>query len=287
MKLFSFEAIGTHWEIDIKEELSEERESSLYKKVQDRIEIFDKDYSRFRDDSLVTQISKNSGTYEMPEDFEEMISFYKKAYDITGGLITPLVGDVLVSAGYDSKYSLVKGEMKEALNWEECISWTKPNLVVYKPAVLDFGACGKGYLVDIISKIIESEGVKSYLVDGSGDMRHRGEDIIKIGLEHPEDKESVIGIVSIKNQSLCGSSGNRRKWADMHHIINPKTLTSPKDIVSVWVVSSSTILSDILTTCLFFVSPEEISKHFNFEYLILRHDYTVKKSDGFNAEIYS
>ena len=106
MTKFEFEAIGTHWVIDIKEELSLEREALLLSIIKNRIDIFDKDYSRFREDSLVTKMSKESGEYKMPEDFNKMFSLYKKAYEITDGLVTPLIGQVLVDSGYDAEYSL-------------------------------------------------------------------------------------------------------------------------------------------------------------------------------------
>jgi FAD:protein FMN transferase len=285
---FEFEAIGTGWVIDLNKELSSEEESSLFKKIKDRIEIFDKNYSRFRKDSLVTQLSNESGKYEMPEDFDKMISVYQKVYEITGGLVTPLIGQVLVDAGYDPDYSLVKGEMTKPKSLNEVLSWEKPTLVLKEPAVLDFGACGKGYLVDIISEILEKEGIKSYCVDASGDMRQRSEDGegLRVGLEHPEDAQTVIGVAKLSNKSLCGSAGNRRKWADMHHIVNPETLKSPINILSVWVIAETTIISDTLTTCLFFVSPDALKKHFTFEYLLLNSDHTVSKSEGFSDEVF-
>lgn len=287
MTKFQFEAIGTHWEIDIKEDLSESREASLYKKIQDRIEIFDKNYSRFRDDSLVTKISKQAGEYKMPEDFDLMISLYKKAYEITNGLVTPLVGDALVSLGYDDKYTLKRGDTVSALGWDEVLDWQSPILNVKQPTMLDFGACGKGYLVDIVSEIIENDGIKEYIVDASGDMRQRSVGFAKVGLEDPRSKENVIGTVEIKNESLCGSSGNRRAWEGIHHIVNPKTLISPNDSLAIWTIADTTILSDVLTTCLFFVDPEELKKHFDFEYLILKDDLSVQESQAFQAEIFN
>ena len=284
---YRFEAIGTHWEIDIKEDLSKDREASLYKKIQARIEIYDKNYSRFRGDSLVTKISKESGEYEMPEDFDLMISLYKKAYDVTDGLVTPLIGDTLVSLGYDDKYTLKKGDIKAALSWEDVIDWQKPILKIKKPTMLDFGACGKGYLVDIVSEIIENEGVKEYVVDASGDMRQRGSGFIKVGLEDSRDKDVIVGTVEIKNESLCGSAGNRRVWEDVNHIVNPKTATSPHGLLGVWTIAETTILSDLLTTCLFFTSPEELKKHFDFEYFIVKEDLTVLESPAFQAEIFN
>ncbi|KND50332.1 MAG: thiamine biosynthesis lipoprotein [Parcubacteria bacterium C7867-003] len=285
MTQFTFEAIGTQWVIDTPKELSSHEEALLLTKIKNRIDIFDKDYSRFRQDSLVTKISKESGDFTMPPDADKMLSLYKQMYDITSGLVTPLVGQVLVDTGYDENYSLVPKNPIKSPAWDEVMEWKGPILKMKKPKLLDFGAGGKGYLVDIVSEILESEGINEYCVDAGGDMRHRGEKI-DVGLEHPEDIESVIGVVKLTNKSLCGSAGNRRKWADYNHVINPQTLTSPKDILAVWVTAENTLLADLLTTGLSFVSPETLQKHFKFEYLIFRHDHSIEKSNGFNAELF-
>lgn len=289
MTKFEFQAIGTSWQIDIQDDLSQEAEVVLLQKINDRIADFDLNYSRFRADSLVTRMSKEKGQFELPSDADLMINLYKKIYEVTGGLVTPLIGQVLVDAGYDANYSLSPKHLSKPKKWEEVIIWNNPNLTLLEPAILDFGAAGKGYLVDIVCEVIEDFGVLSYCVDAGGDMHYKNTngEMLRVGLEHPDDKTMVIGVVEILNQSLCGSAGNRRKWADFHHIINPDTLSSPKDILAVWTIADTTILADILTTGLFFVSPEILQEHFNFDYLIVYSDFSIKKSEGFNAEIFT
>ena len=289
MTKFEFEAIGTHWQIDIQDDLSQEAEVVLLEKINDRIAEFDLTYSRFRPDSLVTKMSKKSGEFELSEDADLMITLYKKMYDVTSGLVTPLIGQVLVDAGYDANYSLSPKHLTNPKKWEEVIIWENPKLTLTEPTVLDFGAGGKGYLVDIVCEVIEAEGVVSYCVDAGGDMHYRNSvgEKLKVGLEHPEDKTMVIGVADILNQSLCGSAGNRRKWGDFHHIINPETLSSPKEILAVWTIADTTILADMLTTGLFFVTPEILLDHFKFDYLIIYSDFSMKKSIGFIAEIFT
>lgn len=284
-----FEAIGTGWQIDIAEELSLEKEAFLLEEIKNRIEIFDKAYSRFRDDSLVTKMGKEKGQYVLPEDADLMINTYKKMYEATSGLVTPLIGQVLVDAGYDANYSFLEKSLTKPKIWEDILKWDSPKLTLREPALLDFGAGGKGYLVDIVSEIIEKNQIKSYCVDAGGDMRQRSSESesLKVGLEHPEDKTMVIGVVNILNQSLCGSAGNRRKWGNFHHIINPETLSSPKEILAIWVTAETTLLADLLTTGLFFLHPETLLNDFKFEYLIVYSDYSMNKSAGFNAEIFT
>lgn len=285
---FGFQAIGTTWKIDIKNNLSKEEEVVLLKKIMNRIEEFDKTYSRFRDDSLIIKMSRESGEFILPEDCNKMMLLYKKFFDLTGGLVTPLIGQVLVDSGYDAQYSLEKKNATVPKSWDEVLKWGNPKIRTTEPVILDFGAGGKGYLVDLVSEILEKEGVKSYCVDAGGDMRQKDEFGVelRVGLENPSNTEEVIGVVTLKNRSLCGSAGNRRVWADLHHIINPQTLSSPTDILSVWVIADETILADLLTTALFFVEAEKIKKEFDFEYLILKSDLSIEKSDFFQCELF-
>ena len=285
---FEFQAIGTGWVIDIFDEISKEKSGQILKEISNRIAIFDKNYSRFRKDSLVTEMSLKTGTYKLPEDSEIMIDLYKKFYDVTEGQVTPLIGQVLVDAGYDAQYSLVTKELHKPMLWDEVMTWAYPILEIKIPALLDFGAGGKGYLVDIVSDLLETNEINSYCVDAGGDMRYRNSDgkKLRVGLEHPKDQNQVIGVAEIGNESICGSAGNRRAWGDFHHIISPESLSSPKHILSVWAIAEDTILADLLTTSLFFISSEILQSHFSYEYFIINDDYSIQKSANFPAEIF-
>jgi len=280
--MFEFQAIGTKWFIEIDSEVKPREE--IFKKIRDRIEEFESVYSRFRDNSIITEMSRKAGTYRLPDDAGELFALYKKFYIITGGLMTPLIGNTLSDAGYDAEYSFKQKSMKSPESWDEIFEYAYPHITMKKPALLDFGAGGKGYIVDIVGDLLKNEGVHSYIVDAGGDMLSKNK-VLKVGLENPFDKTKVIGTVEISNQSIAGSAGNRRAWADFHHVINPKTLSSPKDISAVWVIAESTFLADMLTTALYFLSPQQLLEHFDFEFLIVRADM-MEKSNGFKAELF-
>jgi thiamine biosynthesis lipoprotein len=217
-----------------------------------RIDIFDKAYSRFRSDSLVTEMSKKAGTYVLPDDAEPMLSLYYDLYRKTSGLITPLIGNIISDAGYDAEYSLnQKKELEVAPTWEEVIEYFHPKLIIKKPALLDFGAGGKGYLVDLVGEVLEANGISEYCIYAGGDILHKNKTPLRVGLENPVDTSQVIGVYTLGNGSICGSAGNRRTWGNFTHVINPKTLTSPKDILSVWVSAKTAMLADSLATALF------------------------------------
>jgi thiamine biosynthesis lipoprotein len=284
-----FEAIGTEWQIDINETRSPEFIRGLFALVREKIENFEATYSRFRDDSLIDQIAHRSDTYTLEGDARELFDCYEKVYHATGGKVTPLIGNTLVDAGYDKHYSLKKGVLSPTPAWEEILDYHFPELRVKKPTQLDLGGLGKGHLIDIVGKQLEARGVCSYTIDAGGDIRHRSteEVMLKVGLEHPEDGTKIIGTIEIGNKSICGSSGNRRAWSDMHHIIDPHTSISPTNISALWVTAETTLVADAMTTALFFTDAKILQKEFAFEYLIMHKDASITHSHGFTATIFS
>lgn len=286
---YTFEAIGTHWQIDIKDAITKEQSGELYEQIIKRIALFDAHYSRFRADSLVSTIARAPGSYQLPDDAEPMLSLYHKLYRMTDGKFTPLIGQALSDAGYDAHYSLTEKKLSPPPPWDEALIYNHPTLITQLPVLLDVGAAGKGYLIDIVGELLEHAGIQNYTVDAGGDMRHRttAHTPLRVGLENPADTTQVIGIVDLQNQSLCGSAGNRRQWGNFHHILDPRSLTSPTHIAALWTVADTTLLADALSTCLFFVPPETLLKHYAFEYLILQSDFTVIMSPHFPAQLFT
>lgn len=284
----AFDAIGTRWTIDISEPVNQFDE--ITRRLKSRIELFDKIYSRFRDDSLIHQMSKSAGVYELSPDGFKLITIYEQCYDLTNGLMTPLIGDTLEQAGYDATYSLKKGSMRSPPEWENVISYNESKITIKKPVTLDFGAAGKGYLVDIITELLETYKLHNVCVDAGGDMAYRSaaNKSLDIGLEHPDYSDQIIGIVKLQSgQSICGSAGNRRAWADINHILNPQTLDSPHKIKALWTIADSTIVADAMSTALYFTDPIKAMKQFNFEYAIMHSDNSLTYSSDFPAEFYS
>lgn len=288
MYSFTFNAIGTRWQIDINNSLSGKKEITLKKSIEKRIEEYDKTYSRFRPDSFISKLSTTIGTIQLPDDAQPLFTLYSKLYKLTGGLFTPLIGQVLADAGYDDKYSLKPGNIRTPLTWDEAIHFNSSQITMKHPASLDFGAAGKGYIIDLVGEILQKNEIRSFCIDAGGDILYRSTEQkeLRVGLENPDNFEQVIGIASLINKSICASAGSRRKWGKYHHIINPQTLNSPQDIKAVWVIADNTFIADAISTCLFFVPPERLLTKFDFEYTILYSDNSVKRSKKFTVELF-
>lgn len=284
----AFDAIGTAWTVDSGQQYDDAASQRLEAAVLARIETFDRAYSRFRADSLVTAMASSAGDYQLPPDAPRLMAMYRQLYDLTDGAMTPLIGQVLSDAGYNADYSLRPGTLQQPPSWDEVLEYDGAcGLRLMQPALLDFGAAGKGYLADLIGEVLAGQGVTEYFVDAGGDIVRRGTGVLRVGLEHPDHTGQVIGVAELGVGSLCGSAGNRRVWAQYHHIIDPQLLSSPRHIRALWVYAADGLTADALATALFFAPPERLKAAFDFEYAIISPDMKLVHSPGFPADFFT
>ncbi|WP_339619288.1 FAD:protein FMN transferase [uncultured Salinibacterium sp.] len=278
-----FDAIGAPWQIDTAEPLGSDVEAA----IAHRIELFDRTYSRFRDDSLVSEISRTPGTYTFPADAPPLFELYRRLYDATSGSMSPLVGRALEELGYDRTYSLQPATKRSRVpEWHEAISWNGSELTTLTPAVLDVGAAGKGYLVDLVAEVLAEHGVSAATVDASGDILHRGNDTLRVALEHPLDTSKAIGVVSVSNQAVCASAPNRRAWAGLHHILDARSGLPTERIIATWAIAPTALEADGLATALFFAEPAALAVEFNFEWVRMHSTGRVEYSPDLTGEIF-
>jgi thiamine biosynthesis lipoprotein len=289
---FRFGALGTQWEIATGELLDDGLRQLILKLIDD----FERTYSRFRDDSLVAQIAAahEGGRFLFPEDSTVLFGLYDRLYEATGGAVDPLVGRRLELLGYDRTYSLTlapaavrEAEALARPEWSSDVIRDGTTVITHAPLVIDVGAAGKGYLVDLVSEMLRTAGVADYLIDGSGDLRHSGQSPIRVGLEHPFDPALVIGVGNLRDAALCASAVNRRAWADgLHHVLDARTGDPIHHVLATWVVAEDTATADGLATALFVTAPEKLAETFSFAFARMFADGRAEVSDNFDGDVF-
>ncbi|WP_440711613.1 FAD:protein FMN transferase [Herbiconiux sp. YIM B11900] len=289
---FDFEAIGTHWQIETPDAL----DPAIRDRALERIAAFDAVYSRFRADSLVSRVAEQPGRHTFPADSLALFDLYDRLVEATGGALDPLVGRELELLGYDASYSLqpVAPDDRRATDALPRPSWPADvrrdglEIVTERPLVIDVGAAGKGYLVDLVTGVLREHGLSEFVVDASGDLAHRGDVPIRVGLEHPLRPGQAIGVAEFANASLCASASNRRAWGDgLHHILDHRTGNPAREVIATWVVAADTALADGLATALFFTGAHRLANTFHFSYVRMYADGRAERSRDFPGELFS
>ena len=287
---WDFEAIGSPWRIDTPAELTAEHRAA----VTARIERFDRDWSRFREDSLVSLIAREPGRHRLPDDAPALLDWYRELYEGTGGHVSPLVGRALESLGYGSDYRLTPAATPERIPaWSDAISWDGEYLDTVRPVLLDVGAAGKGYLVDIVGDLLSELGVTTSVVDASGDLRARGDVPMRIALEHPLDPSMAIGVVDLHPVdghpgALCASASNRRAWgAGLHHVLDAITGRPTSAVIATWVIADDALYADGLATALFFDPAPNLLLRHNVSYVRMFANGRVESSPSFPGELFT
>jgi thiamine biosynthesis lipoprotein len=275
-----FDALGTPWRIDTERPLPDELRAA----VTERIARFDRDWSRYRDDSLVARIAREPGRHRLPADAGPLLALYAELYEATRGRVSPLVGGALAASGFGPRLAGVPDAVP---SFEDALAWDGAHLDTAGPVLLDVGAAGKGYLVDLVSALLAEAGIARSVVDGSGDLRIR--DVpMRIALEHPGDPTKAIGVAELAEGALSASAGNRRRLADgRHHVLDAVTGLPARDVVASWAVAPDELTADGASTALFFdIDPGWLARR-GVEWVRMLSDGTLQVSVGFPGEVFA
>ncbi|WP_233133679.1 FAD:protein FMN transferase [Bifidobacterium vansinderenii] len=226
-----------------------------------RIEEFERALSRFREDSIVSAMARSphGGRFEFPDFARPLFEFYDRLFAATEGAIDPCVGEDLTRLGYDANltFRMESGAFAHLGREHGRATWDSvrrdgTTLITTGPVRLDFGAAGKGYMVDLLGGMVERHASDQantrplhYVIDAGGDLRVRtspgpavshsgtspssatlrtadatgtakdpafGRRPARIALEDPDDTTRAVGLLELAYGSLCASAPSRRRW---------------------------------------------------------------------------
>jgi thiamine biosynthesis lipoprotein len=152
----------------------------------------------------------------------------------------------------------------------------------------------KGYIVDRMSDTLASHGITNHLVNAGGDIRAGGAaengKPWTIAIEDPAKKGRYPDVIRLSDGAVATSGsyeafyGNDRVF---HHIVDPRSGTSPHDSVSASVAAGSAVEADILATSLIVLGPAAGRSIFGrvpgADYLVIGADGGKSATPGWTA----
>lgn len=220
----------------------------------------------FREESQTNQINQNAGMKPVKVDPEvfNLIERSLRISKITDGYFDISYGSI------DRKFWNFDREMKELpdpemikehlklVNYHNILLNREDSTVFLKEKGMriGFGGIGKGYAAEMGKRLLLNRGVKSGVVNASGDLTTWGNQADgkpwTIGISDPDNARLPFSYMNISNISVA-TSGNYEKFVSIggkkySHTINPKTGMPVTGIKSVTIICPNAEIADALAT---------------------------------------
>jgi thiamine biosynthesis lipoprotein len=194
----------------------------------------------------------------------ETVRFALLVAERTGGAFDPAVGRRMEARGLNREYrsgaTVDSGGDGDASYRDVELDEEQRTLRVHRPLTLDLGAAAKGLAVDAAAR--ELTPYRNFAIDAGGDLylggcNDRGAPWC-VGIRHPRREGELITSIELSDQAVCTSGDYERGLAGgEHHILDPRTGTSPWRVASATVVAPNAMLADALATAAFVLGPEK------------------------------
>src|SRR5262245_36110629 len=221
--------------------------------------------SPFRDDSELSRVNRDAARRPVPvgaEMFgliERSLHFSRLsdgAFDITYAAVGQL---------YDYRQGVAPDaaalqRARQCVGWQHLVLDAKARTVRFarEGMRIDLGGFAKGHAVDNSIAILKRLGVTHAVVAAGGDSHALGDRCGRpwsIAIRDPRDAKRVVAVLPLQDTSIS-TSGDYERYFERdgvrhHHLIDPKTGTSPSALCSVTILAADGLTSEALSKCVF------------------------------------
>jgi thiamine biosynthesis lipoprotein len=247
---------------------------NLQKEIERLLKRFDASVSTYQSTSLISKINHNEKYGRTDDYFNACFLKAKEIWKLTDGAFDPTVYPLVNAWGFgpEKKNKLEQAKIDSLLTFVgfEKITLSHGKITKSDPRVsLDYNAFAQGYSVDLVSDLLLSKGITSFIVEIGGEVYAHGQrDGLPwyIGLEQPVENKTNVNplnvIFQIKNIGVA-TSGNYRKFTvengvKIAHHIDPKTGNpTSNQLLSASIFTDKCISSDALATAILVMGLEK------------------------------
>jgi len=245
---------------------------ALLQQVPMWFEVWEQTFSRFRNDSELSQLNASAGQwFNASENLWDVVNGSVQTARVHNGLVTPTILDALMNVGYDQSFEQIGQVAKsmcamggmstlEALAGIECDAQAH-TVFLPKGVRLDLGGFVKGWCADeVVQRLADRLPQNTpVLMDAGGDIAISGAMADgsgwAIGIADPFDVEHDLALVMLGRCGVATSGRDYRKWTQdgvaCHHIIDPRTGKSAQtDVLSATVIAPSTQQAELASKML-------------------------------------
>ncbi len=219
-------------------------------------------YSRYRSDSLLSEINRVAGTggsIEVDQETAGLLTYAATAYRESDGLFDITSGILRRVWRFDQGMLPDAAQVRDLLKkvgWHK-LRWMPPVLEFPVPGMeLDFGGVVKEYAVDRVAALCRDAGARHGFINLGGDIKiigpHPDGRPWRIGIRHPRDPDGVAQRLSLSGGGLASSGDYERcivvDGVRYAHVLNPKTGWPVRHLAAVSVVGDLCLVAGSAST---------------------------------------
>lgn len=258
---FDFKAMGSPCSVQFLAD-SKLKAESVYRLVIERIAQLEFRYSRYRDDSLITEINRRAGsgirtpidpeTVALLQYADQCYKESKQLFDVTSGVLRKLW--YLDKTELPSKLDIAA--VLPLIGWEK-VQWNEQ--AIYLPLTgmqLDFGGIVKEYAADAAAGLFRQQGINHGIVELGGDIRVIGPlpdgQGWPVAIRDPRESGKVVAQFKLTSGALATSGDYQRfqliDGVRYSHILNPKTGWPVTGLQAVSVIAEHCVVAGSVAT---------------------------------------
>jgi len=194
--------------------------------------------TRFDESSELSRLNTAAAWVDISPELEQLLRASLRAFEMSGGLVNVAVLPSMLAIGYTRP--LAEGPTAARLDTAHSAPLLPDVLKIahgkarLAPNVrIDLGGIAKGWMADRLAARLGDH----VLVNLGGDLYARGEWPVAVG-----GKTYLL-----RNLGAATSSTRKRRWGDLHHLIDPRTgLPAVSSLEEVSVVAETALDAEIL-----------------------------------------
>jgi FAD:protein FMN transferase len=227
----------------------------------DEVQRIERKYSRYRADSLLSEINAAAGKAAIRVDDETaaLLDYGAACYNSSGGLFDLTSGVLRRCWNFREPALPDPAQLKATLKlvgWNQ-VRWRRPEIKLTKAGMeLDFGGIGKEYAADRAAQACLDAGAQFGLVNLGGDVRifgpHPDGSPWQIGIAHPRAESQALARITLTSGALA-TSGDYERYFVLDgrrycHVLNPRTGYPVAAMQSVSVIAPLCLVAGSLST---------------------------------------
>lgn len=261
----------------------------------DEVRRIEAKYSRYRPDSVVSQISAQAGLgwVECDEETLALLDFADRLFEQSAGLFDITSGVLRQAWNFRQPALPAAVALRELCRLIDWSSVQREGHRVRLPKAgmeLDFGGFGKEYAADRAAHVLMAHGVRNGYVNLAGDIHVMGPQAEErpwlIGIQDPRHADKLVASIPIASGALA-TSGDYGRFFELDgrrycHILNPKSGQPVGHWRSVSVLAPSAIVAGSYSTIAMLQQAQGrvFLEDSGLTYLAIDHLGAIQRKDG-------